>query len=117
MQAKCQIYSTQILSNKQTVCESEGQSQLPVLHCTGTASASGSRPQEKQAEASAIVVAEIKYILNFKCISEQVWFFGVFWFVCFFFNTATQLPRSCYKTVGTRSLITHGILTWVLVGT
>lgn len=62
MQAKCQIYSAQILCNKQTVCESAGQSQQPVLHCTGTASTFASRPQEKQAEASAIVVAEIKYI-------------------------------------------------------
>lgn len=62
MQAKCQLYSTQILCNKQTVCESGGQSQLPVLHCTDTASTFGSRPQEKEAEASAIVVAEIRYI-------------------------------------------------------
>lgn len=84
------------------MCESEGQSQLPVLHCTGTASTLGSRPQEKQAEASAFLVAEIKYILIFTCISEQVWFF-----VFCFFNTGTRLPRSCYKTVGTRSLITH----------
>lgn len=44
------------------MCESAGQSQLPVLLCTGTASTFGSRPQEKQAEASAIVLAEIKYI-------------------------------------------------------
>lgn len=85
MQAKCQIYSTQILYNKQTVCESAGQSQLPVLHCTGTASTSGSRPQKRQAEASAIVIAEIKYILIFTCISEQVWFFGCFFFFAFFF--------------------------------
>lgn len=64
------------------MCESGGQSQLPVLHCTGTASTLGSRPQEKQAEASAFLVAEIKYILIFTCISEQVWFF-VFWFFVF----------------------------------
>lgn len=62
MQAKCQVYSTQILCNKQTACGSEGQSQLPVLRCTCTDSAFGFRPQEKQAEASAIVAAEIKYI-------------------------------------------------------